>query len=205
MQQQTVVVPNVILTGAAAFAFAALVGCSTGPNRVEVPEYDPDKIGARAIELYDDDGDGHLSASEREDVKSLDSAMVRLDANDDDKISAEEIAARIRFYQKYRAGIVAADCTVLRAGRPVMDAKVTYEPESFMGESILPAYGTTNDRGQTVLSMAEEHLPSPVHTGVKPGFYRIRVKLADGTDVTKLNAGAECAGDQFNTHTFVLP
>jgi hypothetical protein len=82
---------------------------------------------------------------------------------------------------------------------------VTYEPEQFMGEGALPAYGTTNSQGSTEISMAEEHRPSPALTGVRPGFYKISVTLADGTEVTKLNAGIECAGDVMNNHTFAIP
>ena len=181
------------------------IGCTSRPARVQVPDFDPDEIGARAIERYDKDGDGSLSAMEREKVKSLDSAMGRMDKDDDGRLTAEEIAARIQFYYEFKAGLLPVYCTLVRGGRPVAGAKVTYEPEEFMGEGALPAYGTTDSRGSAMISMAEEHLPSPALTGVRPGFYRIRVTMADGSEATKLNAGIEVAGDVMNSHTFALP
>ena len=86
-----------------------------------------------------------------------------------------------------------------------MGATVKYTPESFMGDSVEPASGATFDDGTAVISIAEEHLPSPRHSGMRPGFYRVSVTLADGKPVEKLNAGAECAGDILNTHQFQLP
>jgi hypothetical protein len=181
------------------------MGCTSRPARVEVPEFDPDKIGARAIELFDKDGDGSLSSAERGSVKSLESAVQRLDKDGDGKLTAAEIAARIEFYHEFRAGLLPVYCTLVSGGRPVAGARLTYEPDEFMGANALPAYGTTNSQGSTEVSMAEEHRPSPAFTGVQPGFYRIRVTLADGTDVTSLDAGIECAGDVMNNHTFAIP
>jgi hypothetical protein len=131
--------------------------------------------------------------------------MPRLDKDRDGKLTAAEIAARIEFYHEFRAGLLPVYCTLVRGGRPVEGARLTYEPEEFMGTGALPAYGTTNSQGSTEISMAEEHRPSSALTGVQPGFYRIRVTLADGTQVTNLDAGIECAGDVMNNHTFALP
>ena len=188
-----------------AVCIAHTIGCTGRPDRVEVPDFDPNQIGDRAIELFDKDGDSSLSSAERGDVKSLESAMQRIDKDGDGKLTAAEIAARIEFYHEFRAGLLPVYCTLLLGGRPVAEAKVTYEPAEFMGEGVLPAYGTTNSQGSTEISMAEEHRPSPALTGVQPGFYRLRVTLPDGTEVKNLNVGVECAGDVMNNHTFALP
>jgi hypothetical protein len=142
---------------------------------------------------------------ELQEAKSLESAKKRLDKNGDDKVDAGEITARIQEYIDYRAGLTAVDCVVRRAGRPVAGATVTYEPEAFMGDGIVPATGTTNAEGQAVLSVSEEHLPHPRLTGVRPGFYRVRVTLADGSEASELNAGVECAGDMISTHQITIP
>lgn len=182
-----------------------LIGCSSRPARVGVPAYDPNQIGVQAVELFDRDGDGSLSAEELRHVKSLESAIERVDANGDKKITSEEIAARIRHYQEHRAGLLSVYCTLTKGGRPLRGAKVTYEPEKFMGDTVEPAYGATDDSGRTLVSIAREHLPSPSVTGVRPGFYRIRVTLADGKDVSKLDAGVEAGSGLLNNHSFVVP
>ena len=180
-------------------------GCMGGTNRVPVPDFDPTAIGAKAVELHDRNADGLISAKELEGAPSLESAKNRLDKNGDGNLDASEIAVRIQAYIDYRSALAPVDCTVTRGGRPVDGATVTYEPETFMGDGIVPAMGTTNAEGTAVLSVSEEHLPSPRHSGVRPGFYRVQVKLADGTEVTKLNAGVECAGDMLNIHQISLP
>ena len=176
-----------------------------GPARVPVPDFDPETVAGKAVELYDRDADGLISAKELQEAKSLESAKKRLDKNGDDQLDAGEIAARIQEYIDFRTGLTAVDCTVTKHGRPVSGALVTYEPEPFMGEGIVPATGTTNADGQAVPSVGEEHLPSPRYSGVRPGFYRVRVKLADGSEVSDLNAGVECAGDMISSHRISLP
>ena len=84
-------------------------------------------------------------------------------------------------------------------------AKVTYEPEKFMGDSVPPAYGATDDSGRTLVSVAPEHLPRPSLKGVKPGFYRIRVTLADGKELSDLDAGVEAGSGLLNQHSFAIP
>lgn len=184
---------------------AGLVGCSGKPSRVDVPDFNPDEIGAQAIEQYDKDGDGKLSVEECQVVKSLGEALSRLDADGDGNLSSAEIAARIAFYHDFKAALVPAYCTVKQKGRPVADAKVTYEPEDFMGPYAIPAYGLTGSGGSTMISIDEEHRQSPAHRGAQPGFYRIRITLANGNEVTDLNAGTECSGDLMNNYTVVLP
>jgi hypothetical protein len=169
-----------------------------------VPAFDPDEIGAQAMELFDKDGDGALSPAECEIVPSLGGALKRLDTDGDGKISAQEIAARINFYHEFRAALVPTTCTLMQKGRAVVDAKVTYEPEEFMGPHALPAYGVTSDLGSAMISIGEEHRQSPAHRGAQPGFYRIRVTLANGEEVSDLQAGVECSGDQMNDHTVVF-
>ena len=181
------------------------IGCTSRPNRIEVPSFDPDEVAARALAQLDSNSDGSLSREEIAPAKSFESSMSRLDKDGDGKLSAEEIAARIEHYIAFRAGLVPVYATLSQRGRPLVGATVTYEPEKFMGDSIVPATGVTDSRGAAVVSVAAEHLPSPRHSGARPGFYMIRVTMPDGTQATKLDAGVECAGDLMNTHTFAIP
>lgn len=183
---------------------AGMISCSRGPSRVEVPAFDADEIGAQAIREFDKDGDGSLSADECEMVPSLGGSLKRLDTNGDGKISVQEIAARINFYHEFRAALVPTTCTLTQKGLPIVDAKVTYEPEKFMGPHALPAFGVTSDLGRALMSIDEEHRQSPAHRGAQPGFYRVRVTLANGKEMADLNAGVECSGDQMNDHTVVF-
>lgn len=182
---------------------AAVFGCNTRPARVAVPDFDADATGAQALTTYDANHDGRLDAGECS--KSLASALRRADKDQDGQLTADEIAERIHSYERFRAGLVPVFCSVSRGGRPVAGATVTYQPEDFMGANALPASGKTDDRGNAQVSVAAEHLPSPAHAGVQPGFYRVLVTLADGTSASKLDAGVECAGDVQNTHAFALP
>jgi hypothetical protein len=193
-------------TGALVVLTVALAGCSGGtPARVYVPDYDVASISQQAIELNDKDGDGVLSEDELEQVKSLRSGMSRLDADKDGKLTVEEVAQRIQRYVDFKAGLVPVDVTLIRQGRPLAGATVTYEPEKFMGDSIPPGSGVTAAEGVTTISVAPEFLPSPRYSGAKPGFYRVRVKLADGTEVSELDAGVECAGDFQSSHRIIVP
>ncbi|MGD9632009.1 MAG: hypothetical protein AB7G28_19595 [Pirellulales bacterium] len=182
---------------------AAVAGCNNRPARVGVPDFDAVEISAQALTTYDINHDGRLDSAECS--KSLASTIGRADKDHDGQLTADEIAGRFKFYEEFRAGIVPVFCTISRGGRPVADATVTYQPEDFMGPNAVPATGKTNAAGSTPISMSADHLPSPAHAGVQPGFYRVLVTLADGTSVSKLDAGVECAGDVQNTHSFVLP
>jgi hypothetical protein len=185
---------------------AVLVGCSGGkPARVTLPDYDIPVISKKAIELNDKDGDGALSGEELDGVKSLKSGMSRLDADKDGKLTADEVAKRLQRYIDFKIGLAPVDCTVTKGGRPLAGATITYEPEEFMGDSLPPGTGTTGAEGITAISIAKDLLPTPNHSGVKPGFYRVKVKLADGTEASNLDAGVECAGDFQSSHRIIVP
>jgi hypothetical protein len=194
------------IAGALALLGLAFSGCSGGtPARVYVPEYDVSTISEQAIELNDKDGDGVLSEEELKQAKSLRSGMSRLDADKDGKLTVDEVAARLQRYLDFKVGLAPVDCTLIHNGRPLAGAAVIYEPEKFMGDSVPPASGVTGAEGMTTISVASEFLPSPKYSGAKPGFYRVRVTLADGTEVTNLDEGVECAGDFQSSHRIVVP
>ena len=81
-----------------------LVGCDRPPARVEVPRLKPDAVAAAAIQQCDQDGDGLIDEEEARHAPGLKAGWSRLDTNSDSKVSADEIAARIRAWQDARIG-----------------------------------------------------------------------------------------------------
>ncbi|MDC0934904.1 hypothetical protein OAS39_01365 [Pirellulales bacterium] len=111
-------------------------GCSNKPSRIAQPRIDADGVATKAVAMFDQDGDNVLSSDELSSVSSLARSFGRLDSNGDKQLESDEIAARIRAWQDYGAGLIPATCTVFRKGKPVKGATVTYSPEEFFRESI---------------------------------------------------------------------
>jgi hypothetical protein len=61
-------------------------------------------------------------------------------------------------------------------GKPLQGATVTYVPEKFMGSSIKPASGVSDERGTVPLIVEGEKLP-----GVQPGLYRVQISKKDAS------------------------
>jgi hypothetical protein len=159
------------------------VGCSGRPSRLKPPSLDAETAAATALQAYDADGNGLLSAAELAKAPSLKASLGALDADHDEQISAEEIANRIRGWGTTGAALVTSTCRVTQHGRPVGGATVTFEPEPFLTDVIHPAFGTTGNRGMAELSVAEQYRPGPKYTGVQCGFYRVKVsREVDGKE-----------------------
>lgn len=158
--------------GLALLGIAALAvwGCDRAPSRLQPLGIAPD-AARKALQLYDADGDGFLEGAELDKVPGLKAAMKQVDTNHDGKISAEEIDARIASWKQSQIGRLSVACKVTRRGKPLGGATVTFVPESFLGDELQPASGTTDQFGTTSLATAEpEMLP-----GVSPGFYRVEI------------------------------
>ena len=149
-------------------------GCSFGPSRVEVPKLDPAGAAAAAVQQYDSDQDGNISQSESKACPGLAGSFKLYDANQDGKIASAEIQSRLE--AMLGSGIGRMPCMVVvyagDSGRPIEGAKVRVVPESFLGETIQPGQGLTNDRGvaKPVTVDAPPGLP-----GIEFGLYRVQV------------------------------
>jgi hypothetical protein len=84
---------------------------------------------------------------------------------------------------------------------------VTLVPESFLGEAIEPARGTTNGKGIARLKITDQ----PDGSGVRLGFYRIQVsKLENGKEIvpprynSQTEIGIEVSSDLFEARNPAL-
>jgi hypothetical protein len=158
----------------------AIAGCNTGGgSRVSAPSLSADDAAAKAIAAYDTDRDGAIGGDELKQCPALAGAVERIDKNGDKKLSAEEIAARMRLFLETNSGITNVPCHFTIDGRPLKGAEVIFEPEAFMGSSFKPARGTTDENGAVSLMTEGMNLE-----GVPYGFFRVRVskKGADGKE-----------------------
>lgn len=150
-----------------------LAGCSSEPARV-VPPTIPADAGQAAVSKFDADGDQAIGGAELDQVPSLKSAMRRFDRNRDNKISPEEIQARIQSWQSSKVGLLQANVKVLLNGRPLSGAEVRLMPEAFLGTSIQPAKGITDNEGRAALRTSDG-------PGVQLGLYRIEISKKSGS------------------------
>ena len=129
-----------------------------------------------AMAEYDTNHDGFLDAKELERCPALKGSLVSIDKDGDHRLSADEIAERIRSYAESQLALEHVSCRLLLDGRPLQGATVTYVPEKFMGSSIRSATGVSNSEGGVGLITVGEKLP-----GVQPGFYRVQVSKKDAS------------------------
>jgi hypothetical protein len=171
-------------------ALCPLSGCAGGDG-LTAPTYSPDQAAQEAMTQYDTNHDGFLDAKELERCPALKQGLDTIDKNGDHRLNAEEIAGRIQIYQDSQVALKAVGCHVQLDGRPLAGATVTYVPEKFMGSSIKPATGVSDDQGGVQLKVAGENLP-----GVQPGLYRVQV--------SKMNAsGQETIPARYNQDTIL--
>jgi len=142
------------------------VGCSgrgAGPERVA-----PTDAGKQALDDYDTNKDGFLDAKELEACPSLRMALKKIDKDNDGKLSPNEIADRLAYFQQSGMQLnVTVD--VQLDGRPLGGATVTLVPEKFMGPATKPATATTDEGGIGEFRIEGSGAP------VAPGYYRVKV------------------------------
>jgi len=158
-----------------------LPGCFGGSSDFGPPDIDASGAGAEAIEMYDTNGDSALSGDELEKVPSLKSAIQRIDADGDGRVTAAEIADRVEQWQEVGLGTMAVRMTVYLDGSPLADATITFEPEPFLGEDVQTAIGTTGPDGSAEMSIPKKKRSAPdAPPGVNFGLYKVRISKEDG-------------------------
>jgi hypothetical protein len=194
------------------FASVYLLGCSGGPSRVEPPDVDPEAAAAEALELYDTDNNGTLNETELAGCPGMLAARGAYDADTSGEITAEEIAERLEALHKYGVGLTRLQCEVRLNGRPLAGAEVEFEPEAYLGDEMLPAYGTTNDRGLAQMAIPAESLPSEQQRlkAIQYGTYKVRITHPQTALPARYNAettlGYETrAGDPFASFSLRAP
>jgi len=166
------------------------VGCSGAQSRLAQPGIDSGAAAA-AIERYDGDGDGMIGGEELAKVPAFKSALKRIDTDGDGKVSAAEIEDRLAVWLNSKLALTRVVAVVRQNGRPLVDAEVTFVPESFLGSEVKSAKGTTDATGTAYVKISDH----PDERGVHLGFYRVEVskKKPDGTEAipARYNANTE--------------
>jgi hypothetical protein len=172
----------------------ALSGCGYGDAPRAYPEKPDSGAAYRALELYDANKDGFLDAKELENVPGLKAAMGKIDVTHSGKISASDIATRIKAWSDSKIVRTTVICQVLHNGRPLPGATVRFVPESFLGGNFKATEGITDAQGRAKLKN-----PISGERGVCPGLYRIEVTKSGEAIPRKYNAetllGQEVAQD----------
>jgi hypothetical protein len=178
----------------ASLFLATTVSCQRGSGGQ--PSISPSGSGKLAMEQYDTNHDGKVAGDELEKAPSLKAALARLDTDGDGSVSADEVAARVNAWKGMQTGMTSFNCRVTLDGQPLPGAKVTLEPEAFLGEEIKAAYGTTDAGGNSAPTIPREQRPDPrAASGVHFGLYKIRI--------SKLVNGKETIPARYNTETII--
>ena len=119
-------------------------GCIGRPAHVDVPDFDPHLAAAAALETLDQNGDGAIAGAELDRCPALKKSAASIDQNGDQKLTADEIEARVRRYLDGQLGIQSLTCGVQLNGRPLIGAEVLLEPESFLDKAIQPAQASAS-------------------------------------------------------------
>jgi|YNPBryunderm2012_1023409.scaffolds.fasta_scaffold00364_4 hypothetical protein len=169
-----------------------MAGCfGRGPARVRPPSIDASSAGREAIRQYDTNGDGVVKGEELDKAPSLKAALKKLDTNGDGGVDAGEVTARIRQWQDSKVGKMGVSCIVTFNKKPLAGAKVTLEPEKFLGGNMKICVGITDQHGAT--SLTEEGVTDL--PGCPPGFYLVRISKQEG--------GKELLPAKYNTQTIL--
>jgi hypothetical protein len=161
----------------AALALILLPGCGRREGLLPA-SYSPDESARQALAEYDTNQDGYLDTKELERCPALKNRLDSIDQNGDHRLSAPEIAGRIQTYADSEVALKSILCSVQIDGKPLQGATVRYVPEKFMGPSLRPASGVSDERGGVTLKVPGEKI-----NGVQPGLYRV--------EISKKNAGGQ--------------
>ena len=148
-------------------AIVTFLGCAD--RSLPTKDYDSQAIAAAVLASYDADDDGKLDEDELLKCLPLQSALDRIDANEDGAVDASEIAGRINAYAAMSQYIV-AEVFVRQGGRPAANALVTLTLTEFMQSNSTKFTATTSAAGNGMPQSSPEGL-----LGFPPGFYDVEV------------------------------
>jgi hypothetical protein len=167
---------SAVIFGLTALILATLLFClCSTTSKSFAPGVDPYEAGLGALEQYDTNRDGKISGPELDAAASLKSNLAKIDLDNDNAVTADEIAARIRFWQTTKLFKVPAPvrCIVFHNKQLLVGAEVKLVPEKFMRDMIKTAKGKTSFNGVADLNLENREPGDP--PGVGPGFYRVEI------------------------------
>ena len=183
-------------------------GCSGRPGAIRPPDVDADAAAGRAMELYDQSGDGQLSKDEWSASPALTAVAASYDKNGDGALSADEIAGGVGAWQQSGVGARTVPFAVRWNGRPLAGATVRLVPAPFLDNAVKGATGATSLSGGGQLSMSPEDRPknAPNIPLMQPGLYHVEIthpstqiparyntQTTLGIEITSRNPGPEGA------------
>jgi hypothetical protein len=147
------------------------------------------------MEMYDKDGDGAIAGAELDAVPGIKKHVKRYDTSGDGSVSGDEIQARLQALIDEKTALLGATFIVQLDGQPLEGATVELVPESYLGENVKPATGTTSTGGLARLSHADEFLPKTANgrpiQGVFAGTYKLKVTHPSRNIPGKYNSATE--------------
>jgi len=150
--------------------------CSSAPSRVEAPDFDPGSAASEAFTLYDGDGDGKIAGEELGQAGSIASGLEFIDSDGDGDVSQAELEAILTSIADGGVGRTTFSLQVLLDGSPLEGATLTFTPEPFMQDALLPGVGTTDGNGTATVATDPTQLDDQTLAGtIQPGFYRLEV------------------------------
>ncbi|MDO4858755.1 MAG: hypothetical protein Q4A17_12515 [Thermoguttaceae bacterium] len=162
------------------------IGC--GRAKPKAPALDPSGMAAKAIELYDANGNGKIDGDEFDKTPALKFALKEIDADKDKALSADEIQKRLEAWQASGITLTAPLFQCKIGGKTVKEGTMKLTPEPFLGETFPAAEGTfVNGACQPGAPNAGNYQAIPV------GFYTVEVSSPTGT----ISAG-QCGVEVFD-------
>src|SRR5262245_32542976 len=143
----------------ASLLLVSITACQRGPAPIKQPSISASSAGKLAMEQYDTNSDGQVAGDELEKAPGLKAALANLDTNGDKAVTADEVSARVNVWQAMQTGMTYIQCRVTLDGQPLVGAQITFEPETFLGDEIKSAIGTTNSVGDAAPSIRPEDRP----------------------------------------------
>ena len=156
---------------------AVMSGCGHGLPALRPPDVDPDSAAAKAMEQYDKDGDGLLSATELEACPGLAKMVKEYDTDGDSSVSQAELAERLRKFAESGAALTPLTVDVRLNNLPLAGATVRFVPEDYFDDEIKVAVGKTSKSGTARMAVASEDLPENQRNlrAVQFGTYRVEI------------------------------
>lgn len=155
-------------------ASVLFIGC--GRPKPKAPTLDPSAMAAKAIELYDANGNGKIDGDEFDKTPALKSVLKEIDADKDKALSADEIQKRLEAWQEWGSSLISPPFQCWIGGKMVKEGTLKLTPEPFLGEKFQVAEGTF------VNGVCQPYVPNRGnYQGIPVGFYTVEVTSPTGT------------------------
>jgi hypothetical protein len=139
-----------------------VAGCSSRPSGIALIDVDPGKAANAAIEVYDANDDGKLSDDELQSIPGMLKWKQLYDIDSDGFVSESEIERRIQKWLTDKMGFTSLSARVTLDGRQLPHVHILLMPEAYLDDAVKPASGTTNDHGYASLSVAPADMPEAI-------------------------------------------